>query len=526
MAVSMPLFSGTFYEAYSIGGFLWGLLLDFIALFYGITFDFLQWVFLTLACGFFLQLLLNGLKMRRFRNPVTNPELLALFEEVKSDFGIGEGIQLWIRDVDRAIFLSSVTPLFKAILFSGSTIGDILRNPEKGKIVLAQEVLKMEQLSPQSRMAIGLFAFTFFSILESFSLIGYSISFTMTFGPLVLVILVIALLAIIAGVPYFTSRTGRNIELEIAKVYDTPYAIAASEVLHGFQLPDEVVDEIKRDEREGKPTRGARTSKNGLIAAVIAMPVTFIIMFMLAPTSPLIVMFAVVMAAAVGFFVFLLTLLISEFSVLRKSMKIRRSTVWDFQNSFSNDVQSILNKCPGYDEVIIRAVKSSSNDQIGLVAVKLTTNMEEETLFAMLPRMVQDLHDVELAGPFILSELRRNDIEKRFNRLNYAVLGITIPFLTIGVIASIANQEFYSMFDSIIPIFVTYIVMSVVPGIGLSIWKCNADIKSDTEIARAYPRLREALQTLIANHHTLPFGKTSYKSRLERIDKQLGVFQV
>ena len=261
--------------------------------------------------------------------------------------------------------------------------------------------------------------------------------------------------------------------------------------------------------------------KRGLIAAFVAASITFAIMYILSSSSPYFYLFASVMTAAIGFFAFIFTIMLSELGELRSSRKKQRSTDWDFQNAFSNDVQGFLNQCPGCEQIIVRAVRTSSGDQYGLAVIELKSNMEEDTLYGMLPRMIEDIPDVELVGPFLLSELRRNDIEKRYNRFGYALVGIAIPFLVIGFAASIIIRGFLGMIDWLVPIFIIYFIMTFIPLIGLSLWKRNAEIKSDTEIAQTYPRFIEALQTLVAKHHTLAFGKTSYRSRLERINKQL-----
>jgi hypothetical protein len=318
----------------------------------------------------------------------------------------------------------------------------------------------------------------------------------------------------------------RSIDQELAEVYDTPASAATAEVLYGIPMSDELVEEIQRENREGKASGGTKAVKNGLIAATITTPITFIILYMMSSDSPFFIMISVVMTAVIAFVAFIFTLLITQLLEIRGSIKKGRTKDWGLQNAFSNDIQSFLNKCSGYEQVIVRAISPTAGERYGLVILKLKSNMEEETLFSILPQIVQDIHDVELVGPFILSELRRKDIERRYNRFSYGVLGIAIPFLFIGFILSISNHGILGMIDFIIPVFIIYSIISVVPLIGISIWKRNSEIHSDTEIVQTYPRFKEALNTLIANHHTLPYGMTSYRSRLERINKQLGIVHV
>jgi hypothetical protein len=525
MHVTMPLFTGSLYEGYYIGGFLWGFLLQLLSIFYGFTLDILQWFLLTLSFGLLMQMLLNGLKVRRFRKPVTNTDLLDLFEEVRNDLGKGAGIQLWQRDIDRAVFLSAVTPIFKAILFSESTIGDILRKREIGKVVLAQEVLRMERLSPLSRLSIGLLGFTFFSIIESLTFLEAPFFLLFSIGPAVIVIILVVFLVIVAVGPRVVSRISRDISQEIEDLYNISPAAAVAEVLLGIQVSEEMIEEIKRDEREGKPTRHGRALKNGAIAALIATPIIFIIMYILTSNSPYFLLIGGVMTAFVAFAAFIFVFLFSELLFLRRSMKKPRSTDWDFQNAFTNDIQGMLNKIPGYERIVVRGVRSPSSEQYGLVALRLKTSLEEEVLFGMLPQMLEDIHELELAGPFILSELRRKDIEKKYNRISYGLLGFSIPYLAISVILSLVSFGPFGMVEWMLPTFGVYFIIAFVPLAVLSVWKRNIEIKSDVEIAQTYPRFRESLQTLIKTHHTLPYGMTSYRSRLERIDKQLGRVQ-
>jgi hypothetical protein len=326
MSATMPLFTGMFYEGYYISGVLWGLLLKSLSLIYEFTLDLLQWFLLTLCIGFLLQLLLSGLKMRRFRNPVTNQELIDLFEEVKSDLGKGEGIQLWIRDVDRSVFLSTVNPFFKALLFSDSTIGDILNKRERGKVVLAKEVLKMERLSPLSRLSIALLGFAFFSLFETIFSSGLPFSLSFSSISLVFIITVVLILLGMTIVPYTLSRKGQGIDEQIEALYDIPPGAAEVEVLMGIPVPKEVIEEIKRDEREGKRVGFSSALKKGAIAAVVAAPFTFIIMYVLVGNSALFLLFASVMTGLITFGAFIFTYMFSELVSMHRAITKKRSS--------------------------------------------------------------------------------------------------------------------------------------------------------------------------------------------------------
>jgi hypothetical protein len=181
-----------------------------------------------------------------------------------------------------------------------------------------------------------------------------------------------------------------------------------------------------------------------------------------------------------------------------------------------------LNSFPKYENLSVRAVKSPLIEQFGLVVLKPNSNLEEDILLALLPQIVDDIRDVELAKPFILSEIRRKDIEKQSNRLGYLIVGIAIPFLVIGMLFALLQIGSILAAIRFLQMMVVIVIVTMTPAIFLSIWKRNAELKSDVEIAQSYPRLREAFQLLIAKRHTLPFGITSYRTRLERVEQKLG----
>ena len=521
---SVPLFSGTFYEGLYISGFLWGFTLQILSYVLEITLDIFQWLLITLLVGLLMQYIYYGWKRQRFRNPVDNHELLALFEEVKYKLGKGQNIELWFRSIDRGIFLSTVNPLFQAILLSESTIADILEKSELGKIILAKEVLLMERTRPHNRMILGILGFALFSFIESMSF-GSSFGFILfSIGPIVLAIGFIAILLVSVLAILILSRGNDDIDKTVEDLFGSSPDIAIMEVMTGIKVPGEVIEKIRRDEEEGKPSPMKKAVRIAAPVSIITTFIVFIIVMIMFPNPPLFPVFSVLISALAAFGVFIIIIMtMVTWPIIRPSGK--RNTEWDIQVPFAADVQRFLSEFPGLDKIAVRGIKPPSDELYGLVVIELDDNYEEKVLFGILPHILKDIHDVDLVGPFILSDIRRKKIEKKHNKISYGFLGIAIPILVAGMFYTLLNIGTSVFLTVFFQIFVIYLIMTVVPAIVMSIWKRKEEIKSDAEIANTCPRFREALQTLINNHHTLPHGKTSYRTRLQRIDKHLGIFQ-
>lgn len=513
------MFSGEMELGFYIAGFLWGFVLQFIQFTTRIFLDILQWLLVTVLVGFVFQSLYAVLKRKRFYNPVTNKELIDLFAQVTSELGKGQGIELWLRDIDRDVFLATSNPFYKAILFSKSAISDILEKEKKGKVLLAREVLKIEDLHPLGRTAMGLLGFTFFSFLEFQSTPG-PLQFVMfSMGLVIPAIMIITIVLIFTIIPFTSSRSGKKIDQALEELYGITPEAAMIDVLTGIEFTDELIEETKRKSETELTLRKRESLKNGAIAAMIAVLFSFVIMYSFHPDSPIWVFFLVVMPLIIGvvaFAVVYITGLMWDF--IKPGGE--RMTEWDVQVPFAADVQDFLHKFFSPNEVVVRAVKPPMHEKYGLVISKLNANYQEKPVCSILPHTLEDIHDVELVGSLILSEIKRNDIEKRYNRFNSVFVGGGIIFLAGSMLYSF-TLGFERLFGLFVPIFLIYFVMAFVPIIVLSLWKRNAEIKSDIRVANECPKFIEVLQILIDRHHTLPYGVTSYRSRLERVEKKI-----
>jgi hypothetical protein len=514
------LFDGSFYEILLLLGILWTLIPMSVGLFMDIEFTFLEWFILSLFAGVVIQFVTFVLKLRRFRNPVTNAELLSLFEEVKTDIDKGQDIELWFRDIDRSVFLSTTNPLFKAILLSESTIADLLERPEKGKIVLAREVLMMERVSPISSFALGLLVFVFISLNEgSFFTFSFFSFFSIDMITLLLTVPFLAAIILMVAVPLRFAKSTQMIDKSLETIYGASPEAVKVEVLTGYKIPDEVIEKAKQDEEAGKPSPLKKMVTRSLIVFIIATPVSFVLQILFLPHMLEFIMFPLSFSVIIGFMAFILTFLAIPMFFMINAHRTR-STDWDFQHPFANDIQQFLGAYPEYQNLAVKAVKQQSNEMFGMVVERLRSDYSEETIYDISPHMLKDIQDVNLAGPMILSELRRKEIEKKYNRMSYSIIGITISIIIISTIWLFSTYSF-ELIITFLPVLIMCPILMIAPSIALSVWKRRAEIKSDVEIARKHPRFLESLQTLIDRHQTQPYGITSYKTRLERIKQRV-----
>jgi hypothetical protein len=519
---SVPLFSGIEYQGSYIVGILWGLVQQIFLGIFDIALDIFQWLLLTMFFGFLLHYIYFVWKRFRFRNPLENPELTDLFHSVTIMLGKGENVELWYRDIDRSVFLSTVNPLFQAILLSESAIADILEKKEKAKIVLAREVLVMTRTNSHFRLLLGVLVFTLFTFLENF------FSFT-SFGPIIfsagpLILTAMLITFFIAAIIIMVHRIRKegDIDKSVEEMLGYPPDAAMIDVFSGFTIPEQELLKIKKDEEEGKPSEPLKAVRRGIVAGVLSFPLSFIIFyFLVLGFSSLRLIFSLALSSVVTFAAFVLTSMLSMmWKVIQPGP---RSTEWDIQVPFANEIQAFLRQFKELGNIDVRGIKSPSDEMYGLIILRLNKNYEEEVLDSMFPRTLKDIHEVELAGPLILSELRRKEIEKRSNRLGYGVVVVMILSMVLSFIIPIMLFGFTMFLFVLAPLLIVAQFLFFVPLGYFSYKKRKDEIMSDVEIATSCPRFREALQILIDNHHTQPYGITSYRTRLDRIDKHLGI---
>jgi hypothetical protein len=310
--LGVSLFSGQPRDSLIAGATIWNIVLVLVIAIADFEIGILQWLVLTLLGGSGILLTIYFLKRKRFRNPAKNADLLALFEEVKTDLDKDLGIEVWSRDIDRHIIQSTANVLFKAILLSEGAIADILNLPEKGKVVLAREVLTIEKSYPFREFAIGLFIFIFCAFGETFFFpFGGTflfLEYILSFSAEVLALLTIALLVGTALVcilePIVTLRNENYVETVIDQVYGSSPVLASLEVRMGYEARDSSEELAHRYESEGKRVSYARTVKWSSIAALICFAISFVVFINFLPDASSFILGPIMISAIIGFVAF------------------------------------------------------------------------------------------------------------------------------------------------------------------------------------------------------------------------------
>jgi hypothetical protein len=223
----ITLFTEPLYLISDITGIAWGMILIVIYALTNIKLDLMQWFVATLFIGSVMQFSFFGFKKKRYRRLLKNEDLLALFEEVKVEIDKDLGIELWFRDTEKNVILSTANPLFKAILVSDSAIADILRRRKEGKIALAREVLRIESTSFIREFAMALFLFTDLSLFMSYALldfIGFIVNLLSLFSIGAALVLILIIVGIILALFLDNSRISRNnrrIEENLRTIYSS-----------------------------------------------------------------------------------------------------------------------------------------------------------------------------------------------------------------------------------------------------------------------------------------------------------------
>ncbi|MGQ4912644.1 MAG: hypothetical protein ACP6KW_10785, partial [Candidatus Thorarchaeota archaeon] len=454
--------------------------------------------------------------------PVTNSELLSLFEETKRDIGIDRPIELWQRDIDRQVLLSTNDPLFKAILVSENTIHDLLEKREMAKVLLAKQLLEVTRRSAISQVAASVLGFTLFAFIESLAFFDVFEVLFMTAGSILLVGMVLAVVGILVVGPILMSKRHDSIDERVEQLYGVSPAVAHMETIVGLKVPEEMIAEAKQERDEGEDPK-KRALRKASIAAIVLALVTYMIMVFTWPQTTTAVFASTIMSIVVGAGTFAITYLTSIMWPILAGGRGERSTEWDVQSPLASDVERFLNQYEEYRKVTVRGVGLPHDEQTGLVVLRLNEDYKEETIHAIMPQTMRDLQDVNLLGPLILAELRFHDIERREKRFSYLILGVGIPFLAVGMIWSFVVYGGLGMLSSLLMVLGVYTLITMAPLAYLFFWKKKQMTQAEIRTAKKHPGYVDALRILVERRHTLPYGKTSYRTRLERISRQLGL---
>ena len=253
------------------------------------------------------------------------------------------------------------------------------------------------------------------------------------------------------------------------------------------------------------------------VITVIVIPVAFFLMSIATGLdSSSDVLFTTLMSAVIGVGAFVITFMLVLMWPMIKPDNEPRDTSSDFQDDFTEAVQRFINQEEGFETVIVRGVQPPFDSDAGLVVFGVDLEGRETTLEVLMPHTLKDLRDPKQAGSLLVSEMKRDRIEKQVNRFSYAFLGIGLLVLIFGLVLPIIREGPYFFLQVFVQVLLLYIVITFVPLIGGMLWKRRADILSDAEVATNHPEFIQALRILASKHHSLPYGITSYKTRLER----------
>ncbi len=297
------LFSGAIYSGSVIGGIIWFLILTSTELLTGIEYDISQQFIITLVVGVVIQVVILRLRKIRFSNPLNNTDLLALFDEIRTDLNEGQAIEIWVYNRGGDVFLSNVNLFYRAILLSENAIRDILAKRKKGKIVLAREVLVMEKSSPKLGFTIWLLVFSLFPY--------YFVLDPLAYLPFDLMILLFILL-LIGSLPVFVkifpprlSET-RHIDEFLEEKYGTSPIDAITDVLKDYTVANDLIAKQRWEEQGGGSVRRREVLEESLFVAIATSLISFILIVRFMPDPFFFVTIPILFSFLPGYLAFLI----------------------------------------------------------------------------------------------------------------------------------------------------------------------------------------------------------------------------
>ncbi|MHA2601128.1 MAG: hypothetical protein AM324_003240 [Candidatus Thorarchaeota archaeon SMTZ1-83] len=302
------LFTGLYYYVSVLFGLLWILILALTGFLTRIGYDIFQWLGISLVAGLVTQVIILGLSKVRLSKPVKNADLLALFEEVKTDLSRGQGIELWAYNAGGDIFLSDVNLFYKAILLSENAINDILAKREKGKIVLAREVLVMGKSSPKLAFAVWLLMFA----LIPYLLLRNPLSYLPVDGFIMLLIftMILSLPVFIEILPPSLGRT-HYIDQLLEDMYGTSPRDAVTDILKDYTVANDLIARQKWEKAHGDPVRRRKALEESLFAAVVASLVSFVLIVRFVPDMFYSITIPILFSFLFGYLAFLIAYAVS-----------------------------------------------------------------------------------------------------------------------------------------------------------------------------------------------------------------------
>ncbi|MEM4735340.1 MAG: hypothetical protein QXS20_06420, partial [Candidatus Thorarchaeota archaeon] len=256
-----------------LAGYLWPFVSTAAAMFDYLHIGFLQYTILTLTVGSATLYVVSLLKKTHFRNPVTDPEMAELLEQVKKHLDVPSRIELWQRDDETYTLASSRDAFFRAVIVSTPMMKRLLNERVYGQVVLAREVLKVGKSSRVAAFLRGVLLFGFASLAAN-RLLSTLVSEIFLEGKMEYLPYLYDFLSpyLVLSALYLleTLRDRIDIDQNLEKIYGVDYDLALIHVMMGIPVPDDIrPSQYGNDEEESRPL--PRTVRRGVIALVGTM---------------------------------------------------------------------------------------------------------------------------------------------------------------------------------------------------------------------------------------------------------------
>ena len=217
-------------------------------------------------------------------------------------------LYLWAYNAGGDIFLSDVNLFYKAILLSENAINDILAKREKGKIVLAREVLVMGKSSPKLAFAVWLLMFA----LIPYLLLRNPLSYLPVDGFIMLLVftMILSLPVFIEILPPSLGRT-HYIDQLLEDMYGTSPRDAVTDILKDYTVANDLIARQKWEKAHGDPVRRRKALEESLFAAVVASLVSFVLIVRFVPDMFYSITIPILFSFLFGYLAFLIAYAVS-----------------------------------------------------------------------------------------------------------------------------------------------------------------------------------------------------------------------
>ncbi len=517
---SVPLFGSDGTSGYLILAIPWVIL---SIIFFDPYKDFFIWIFLSFLLGTGFQICVYYLKFRRFNNPYTQEELDVLLKSVVTDMEYFKPIQVWLRSSDRSIYSHTSNILFTAILFSESAIHDLLKHPEMAKVVLAETILRISRESVLWNLLKGAIIFTFYSVVEGgiFFIQVLDFDFFITNGFSIIILTAIIFVSMMFILPIVFCYRKDTSEEQIVELYGIPPIAARMQVFGGISSSQAMLDDMLSNESDSDIRNEKRKAmKTAFVISFISLLISLPILYIAYGVSPVLghlmpILFSIIIAGAVFLIVFVSWPIYKIWKMMRKP----RDTTDEFQDSRSIQIEESFRSTAILRGLIVRSDRLP-NDEI---IINVIDENRDNIIYTISPPILEVLTNTQTLTSFIKTDVERTLFQKKQDRYAKYAVSFLVLFLAISMLYAFLSptvasfEERFTIFGFA---FVAYLMFSGILFSVQYVIKRRGEIEIDMKGCKESPDLTKALKALKDAHITQPFGKTSYSTRLMRIEKK------